>query len=234
MSIDSGNQERRRGAKVVKPFVIGNTAKPLDVEIIDESGKARTHEWVIFVKPYLNEDMSKYVKKVQFKLHESYENNIKVVEHPPFEVRETCWAESEVMVKIFFNDQYEKPLTLYHYVRIREDGATYIGTDGTVAAEHYDEFIFKEPTLQFEKLLVDALISNELNVSEFKTNFEDTKRIQMDQIIKAREMIKREIEDLKKSIIDGQDFLRIKSEELQNILNSKNEETSVVVQESVK
>jgi YEATS domain-containing protein 4 len=28
----------------------------------------------VYVKPYANEDMSSYVKKVQFKLHESYAN----------------------------------------------------------------------------------------------------------------------------------------------------------------
>ncbi len=33
-----------------------------------------THEWSVFLKPFNNEDMSSYIKKVQFKLHESYAN----------------------------------------------------------------------------------------------------------------------------------------------------------------
>ncbi|CEF61970.1 Gas41 [Strongyloides ratti] len=232
--MDYNIQERKKGFKIIKPIIIGNIAKPLDEPITDTSGKSRTHEWTIFVKPYLNEDISKYVKKVQFKLHESYENNVKVVDSAPFQVCETCWAESEVMIKIFFVDTAEKPVTLYHYVRIREDGATFVGSDGTVAAEHYDELIFKEPSALMERCLVEAVKKNELHNNQFRTNFEDIKRIQMDQIVKARETIRREIDDLKKSIIDGQELLRIKSEELQNILNSKEDEIVTVKQEEVK
>uniref|UniRef100_A0A0N5B752 YEATS domain-containing protein 4 n=1 Tax=Strongyloides papillosus TaxID=174720 RepID=A0A0N5B752_STREA len=232
--MDISAQERKKGTKIIKPIVIGNTAKLLDEPITDASGKSRTHEWVIYVKPYLNEDISKYIKKVQFKLHESYENNVKVVESAPFQVRETCWAESEVMVKIFFVDSAEKPVTLYHYVRIREDGATFVGTDGLIAAEHYDELVFKEPSPIMERALLDAVKKNDHFNSKFRTNFEETKRIQMDQIIKAREMIQREIEDLKRSIIDGQELLRLKSEELQSILNSRLEESMIGKQEEVK
>uniref|UniRef100_A0A0K0E0C0 YEATS domain-containing protein 4 n=1 Tax=Strongyloides stercoralis TaxID=6248 RepID=A0A0K0E0C0_STRER len=229
--MDYSIQERKKGTKIIKPIIIGNTAKPLDEPITDSSGKSRTHEWVIFVKPYLNEDISKYVKKVQFKLHESYENNVKVVESAPFQVCETCWAESEVMIKIFFVDTAEKPVTLYHYVRIREDGATFVGADGSVAAEHYDELIFKEPSALMERCLIEAVRKNEPLNNQFRTNFDDIKRLQMDEIVKAREIIQREIDDLKKSIIDGQEFLRMKSEELQSILNSKEDEVVAGKQE---
>ncbi|CEF66637.1 Gas41 [Strongyloides ratti] len=209
--------------KIIKPIVIGNISKPLDKPITDSCGKSRTHEWMIFVKPYLNEDISKYIKKIQFKLHESYDNNVRVVETPPYQVCETCWAESEVMIKIFFIDSGEKPITLYHYVRIKEDGATFVGEDGTIVAEHYDELIFKEPSPLMERSLIEAVKKNEVNNSQFWTNFENSKKIQMEQIIKARKIIQKEIDDLKKSIIDGQELLRTKSKELQNILNSKEE-----------
>uniref|UniRef100_A0A0N5BQG8 YEATS domain-containing protein 4 n=1 Tax=Strongyloides papillosus TaxID=174720 RepID=A0A0N5BQG8_STREA len=219
--MEDNRKDIKKDKRIIKPIIIGNISKALDVPITDASGKARTHEWMIFVKPYLNEDISKYVKKVQFKLHESYENNVIVIENPPYQIHETCWAESEVMIKIFFVDSTEKPITLYHYVRIKEDGATFVGDDGTVVAEHYDELIFKEPSKLMERCLMDAIKKNEPNNVQFKTNFEYSRRIQLNQIAKAREIIQREIEDLKKSIVDGQELLKTKSKELQSILDSR-------------
>uniref|UniRef100_A0A0K0EF18 YEATS family protein n=1 Tax=Strongyloides stercoralis TaxID=6248 RepID=A0A0K0EF18_STRER len=222
--MDSSSKKIKESKSIIKPIIIGNISKPLSKPITDTSGKSRTHEWVIFVKPYLNEDISKYVKKIQFKLHESYDNNVRVVDTPPYQVCETCWAESEVMIKIFFIDSSEKPITLYHYVRIKEDGATFVGDDGTIVAEHYDELIFKEPSPLMERSLMEAVKKNELNSNQFWTNFEDSKKTQLEQIIKARKIIQKEIDDLKKSIIDGQELLKVKSKELQNILDSKAED----------
>ena len=52
--------------------------------------------------------MSVYVKKVQFKLHDSYPNSTRVVSKPPYEVTETGWGEFEVVVKIYFEDPNER------------------------------------------------------------------------------------------------------------------------------
>jgi YEATS domain-containing protein 4 len=38
------------------------------------------------VVPYRNEDMSAYVKKVHFKLHDSYANPNRILTKPPYEV----------------------------------------------------------------------------------------------------------------------------------------------------
>ena len=35
-----------------------------------------THSWTVYVKPYHNDDMSVYVKKVHFRLHDSYANQV--------------------------------------------------------------------------------------------------------------------------------------------------------------
>jgi len=73
--------------------------------------------------------MSSYIKKVQFRLHESYPNPIRgvlckftgdclnfihlVLTIPPFEVHETGWGEFEIQIKIFFTDTTEKPVCCY-------------------------------------------------------------------------------------------------------------------------
>lgn len=85
--------------------------------------------------------MSAYVKKIQFKLHESYGNPLRgtiyflfmkqafcvfytcmctynycssllVVTKPPYEITETGWGEFEIIIKIFFIDPNERPVSI--------------------------------------------------------------------------------------------------------------------------
>ena len=59
--------------------------------------------------------MSAYVKKVNFKLHDSYSNPNRTVTKPPYEVTETGWGEFEIVIKIYFQvgeDVSESNLTL--------------------------------------------------------------------------------------------------------------------------
>lgn len=68
----------------------------------------------------MNEDIGAWVKKVHFKLHDSYESPTRVVQKPPFEVSETGWGEFELVIKIFFQDTSERPViitfTIYIYI----------------------------------------------------------------------------------------------------------------------
>lgn len=63
--------ERCKAKRIVKPIVYGNTASLLLKKREEDN---HTHEWTVFVKPYYVEDLSKFIRKVQFKLHESYSN----------------------------------------------------------------------------------------------------------------------------------------------------------------
>ena len=62
--------ERVKGTKLVKPIIVGNTAQALPKKGEDN----HTHRWTVFLRPYNLEDPSKWIRKVQFKLHESYAN----------------------------------------------------------------------------------------------------------------------------------------------------------------
>lgn len=93
---------RVKGVTVVKPIVFGNVSKnfgkkreggrhELDEPRLNKLtslfvSDGHTHEWTVYVKPFDNEDMSNYVKKVQFRLHESYANPNRIVSKPPYEV----------------------------------------------------------------------------------------------------------------------------------------------------
>lgn len=139
---------RLQGLTIVKPIVYGNVARSFGKKR-EEDG--HTHQWTVYVKPYNNEDMSAYVKKVHFKLHESYANPNRILTKPPYEVTETGWGEFEVVIKLYFHDPTERPVTLYHILKLFQspivDGE--ISTQDAkkmLTSESYEEIVFQEPT----------------------------------------------------------------------------------------
>jgi YEATS domain-containing protein 4 len=116
-----------------------------------------THRWTIFLRDPNGQDLSKIIKKVIFKLHDTYPNPSRSIESPPFEVTETGWGEFEITLKIFFvNESSEKTIMLYHHLKLHPYGP---GSEkvppGTqpVASYIYDELVFNEPTEAMFELL---------------------------------------------------------------------------------
>lgn len=62
--------------------------------------------------------MDLYLLQVHFKLHESYANQNRVLTKPPYEVTETGWGEFEIVIKIFFHDPNERPVSDFLCVRL--------------------------------------------------------------------------------------------------------------------
>ena len=121
-SVVSGIEASRlKGVTIVKPIVYGNHSQHFGKK---REPDGHTHDWTVYVKPFNNEDMSSYVKKVQFKLHDSYANCNRVVSQPRngvYEVSESGWGEFEVQIKIHFHDSTgEKPVTFYHLLKLYE------------------------------------------------------------------------------------------------------------------
>lgn len=102
-----------QGVTIVKPIVYGNIARYFGKKR-EEDG--HTHQWTVYVKPYHNEDMSTYVKKVHFKLHESYNNPNRIMTKAPYELSETGWGEFEIVIKIYFHDPNERPVSRFFII----------------------------------------------------------------------------------------------------------------------
>lgn len=89
------------------------------------------------------------MKKVQFKLHETYTNSLRTIESPPFEVTETGWGEFEVQIKLHFvPEAYEKPQTLWHGLKLHpygKDAEAQRDRRDSVVSQNYEEVIFNEP-----------------------------------------------------------------------------------------
>lgn len=96
-----------QGVTIVKPIVYGNVARYFGKKR-EEDG--HTHQWTVYVKPYNNEDMSRYVRKIHYKLHDSYSSPNRIIPKPPYEITETGWGEFEIVIKIYFHDPNERPV----------------------------------------------------------------------------------------------------------------------------
>lgn len=110
--------------------------------------------------------MSAYVKKVQFKLHDSYANPLRILTQPPYEVSESGWGEFEIIIKLYFNDASERMVTLKHQLllfcerplpmmEINRAVVPVVNSSKKegVLSEWYDELVFKEPTPSTQRKL---------------------------------------------------------------------------------
>lgn len=121
--MSASSNRRIKYLSVAKPIVYGNSAQKLDENSKSVSiPQEHTHLWTVFVKsPTVNgdADLTKFIKKVIFKLHDTYKNPIRTIESPPFQVTESGWGEFEINIKIVFHDgSSEKIVSFYHHLRL--------------------------------------------------------------------------------------------------------------------
>lgn len=151
----STGQVRLKNVVHVRPIVYGSYAQPLKANE-PRNDASHTHKWAVFVKGHNGEDLSSFVKKVTFKLHESFQNAERTIDAPPYVVEETGWGEFEIPIKIFFHDTKEKPVQFFLMLQLHPKDEKDDGTpesEKTVIAEYYDELIFSEPSEEMDALL---------------------------------------------------------------------------------
>ncbi|XP_075713043.1 YEATS domain-containing protein 4 [Rhinoderma darwinii] len=208
---DSGG--RVKGVTIVKPIVYGNVARYFGKKR-EEDG--HTHQWTVYVKPYRNEDMSAYVKKIQFKLHESYGNPLRVVTKPPYEITETGWGEFEIIIKIFFIDPNERPVTLYHLLKLFQSDTNAMLGKKTVVSEFYDEMIFQDPTAMMQQLLTT---SRQLTLGAYKheTEFTELEAKTREKLDTAKKKTSFEISELKERLKASRETINCLKNEIKKL-----------------
>lgn len=175
--------KRVKGVQIHRPFIYGTTARPFN-----ETDNPRpphvpsdhTHSWQVFVKGVEDVDVFYWLRRVQFKLHESIPNHLRTCDaeqiqrdnegKPPskrqkgFVVNETGWGEFEITIKLYYDSKSgEKPQTLYHHLRLHPYGRTEEEREamrnngtGEVLAWTYEEQLFNEPFEEFYKTLTSG------------------------------------------------------------------------------
>ncbi|KAJ1812662.1 NuA4 histone H4 acetyltransferase complex and the SWR1 complex subunit [Coemansia sp. RSA 2599] len=143
--------KRLKGVVISKPIVYGNIATELLSKKTDH-----THKWTVFLRGPNGQDISPFIHKVEFKLHETFVNNNRAFKSAPYEVTETGWGEFEIITKIYFPPSSgEKPISLYHMLKLYPpDSQVQTWPKGKpVNNFFYDELIFSEPTEEFFEAL---------------------------------------------------------------------------------
>lgn len=178
-----------------------------------EGEGAHTHKWTVYVRGIQNEDLSPYIRRVTFNLHQSFEKPKRVIEKPPFAVTETGWGEFEIQIQIMLTTPSEKTFELFHFLRLfhQEDSPL---SKKPVVSEHYDEIIFNDPPEQLHRRflrspLPDAcFISTPPGVPETSSQFSESR--QLSQITTAHSRVRREIA----SLLDSLEEINHESQEL--------------------
>ncbi|KAL2024439.1 hypothetical protein VTK56DRAFT_8250 [Thermocarpiscus australiensis] len=161
--------KRVKGVQIFRPFVYGTTARPFDDKTNPKPPGVpddHTHSWTVFVKGIDDVDITYWLRRVQFKLHESIPNHVRMVEGEkgkPFQVHETGWGEFEIAIKLYYvPESAEKPQTLYHHLRLHPYGRTEEEKEamrlngGQVISWSYEEQIFNEPYEPFYEILTSG------------------------------------------------------------------------------
>jgi len=213
---------RVKGLAVVKPIVFGNRSQYFGKK---RESDGHTHWWQVYVKPYVeNEDMSAYVKKVHFKLHESYANPQRICMKPPYEVSETGWGEFEVIIKIYFVDPTERPVTLYHLLKLFHADAHLQPQQQTprkeLVSEFYDEIIFQDPTQLMHRMLTSSKFLPTVQ-TKHDTNWKAKEERTLDAISNARKRVTEEISQVKERLKKHKNAIHTLRDEISRLEDPK-------------
>ncbi|CAI4050234.1 hypothetical protein N7582_004864 [Saccharomyces uvarum] len=208
--------KRIKTLSVSRPVIYGNTAKKMGSVKPPNAPAEHTHLWTIFVRGPQNEDISYIIKKVVFKLHDTYPNPLRSIEAPPFELTETGWGEFDINIKIYFVEEAnEKMLNFYHRLRLHpyanpaqiannENGNNPPGRnakDAEVSSVFFDEIVFNEPNEEFFKILMsrpgNVLPSNKTDNCVYSKQLEQE---EIDKIDIGIEKVDKEIDELKQKL----------------------------------
>ncbi|KAJ8502340.1 hypothetical protein ONZ45_g11859 [Pleurotus djamor] len=171
----SNERVRVRGTSIFRPIIYGNTATVLTPKERESlASPDHTHKWTVAVRSAASapnsdivggaDDMSYFIKRVAFKLHDTYPNPSRTIDKPPFEVSETGWGEFEIQIRItFIAESGEKAIALYHHLKLHPwttsgdpeipplDVAMKLGP---VHSWQYDEIVFSDPFNNFLNILL--------------------------------------------------------------------------------
>ena len=163
---------------IVKPFVYGSVA----INLGKKSKGEATHKWCVYVRGVNNENISNFIKSVQFTLHSTFQNNIRVINKWPFELYEMGWGEFDIKIKIELIDESVKPIELTHPLKFYNQPHQSQSSKKPVVSENYDEIIFVNPKPEIlEQLLRDdntnsaAIFQEPINKKNYEEENDGTK-----------------------------------------------------------
>jgi len=176
--------ERVRGVIIHRPIIYGNSAIPLTPAERAIAPPDHTHRWTVSIRSATSanergetvggaDDLGYFIKRVTFRLHETYPSPNRNIDKAPFEVTETGWGEFDIAIRItFVAESAEKTLSFAHHLKLHPwvvpDISLSPGVDPAliipaahqpqiplepVHAWQYDEIVFTDPPRPFLDIL---------------------------------------------------------------------------------
>ena len=204
------------GRTFAMPVIYGSYAYHLGKKgpgaplVIDSSA---THRWTLFIRGANNEDLSTFVSKVAFSLHESFADPVRIITEAPFEVTEVGWGEFGAKIRVFFRDPTELPVDFTHMIRLHaqaQSGPAQVNIKKPVVSEMYDEIIFKDPSESFAQLLSTFNQDNVLpavDLLEYKRPFDEDRDLFNLSI--AQQHVQKEIDCAKVRFLELESKIRL-------------------------
>lgn len=169
----AASNKRVKNTRISRPFIIGSKAWTLTPENNNKPvPEGHTKGWTIYVRGIQGgPDLSTWLKKVQFKLHHTYNDASRTVESQPFQVSETGYGEFDIELRLYFDSSSgEKAQYRFHRLKLEPFGdeaqiAKQLA-DNAIIAETCEIVEFNEPSQEFldkmtsEDQFVDATQGN--------------------------------------------------------------------------
>jgi transcription initiation factor IIF auxiliary subunit len=135
---------------ITKQIIYGSVALWLGKRADEKA----THKWAVYVRGPNNEDISYFIKDVEFTLHTSFENNVRKVSKFPFELYEAGWGEFDIKITIYFIDESIRPMEFMHLLKLYPTQSHISqSTKKPIVSESLDEIIFVNPSLKLREIL---------------------------------------------------------------------------------
>lgn len=194
-------KKRLHNTTVACPIIYGSCAFWMGKKADEYS----THKWTLFVRGPNDEDLSTFVSKIVFTLHPSFAEPVREIHTSPFEVSEFGWGEFEAGIRIFFKDAGEQPVDLTHLIKLYHAEGVTPNVKKPVMHEIYDEIVFTDPVIDFQKCLMsygtskETLSSNRQQMKEFYTHFDEEPDITI--LTNAQVHVTQEMQAVKSELI---------------------------------
>lgn len=74
------------------------------------------YKWMVYVRGVNHEDLSPFIEKVVFVLHDSFNNNVRAVNNHPFVLEEIGWGQFEILIRIHFKGEYSSQVVQFSHM----------------------------------------------------------------------------------------------------------------------
>lgn len=166
------------------------------MNLLDKGSEQRSHTWSVYLRPMDNVQISFFIHHVDFILHESFSPSVRRVSDMPYHVSEYGWGEFDVIIRVHFRDPAEKPVDLYHPLRLFPEGGGE-PTDKPVVSEFYDEIVFQDPSEKLLEILKTTPHGPQIKIktstlAPYFTDFSNAESIDLKKIEQARRRLREE------------------------------------------